>query len=59
MQMMRDGIVYASTASAFSQFAAWPGAIDPNTDPDHLPGYSFVHLLPQQTIIHHHTFPRP
>jgi Icc protein len=59
MQMMRDGIVYASTASAFSQFAAWPNAIDPNTDPDHLPGYSFVHLLPEQTIIHHHTFPRP
>jgi Icc protein len=59
MQMMSDGIIYVSTASAFSQFAAWPGAVDPGLDPDHLPGYSFVHLLPQQTIIHHHTFPRP
>ena len=59
MQMMRDGIVYVSTASAFSQFAAWPEAVDPNTDPDHLPGYGFVHLLPQQTIVHHHTFLRP
>jgi Icc protein len=59
MQMMRDGIVYVSTASAFSQFAAWPEALDPGLDPDHLPGYGFVHLLPEQTIVHHHTFPWP
>lgn len=59
MQMMRDGIVYVSTASAFSQFTAWPGAPEAELDPDHLPGYNFVHLLPQQTIVHHHTFPRP
>ena len=59
MQMMRDGIVYVSAASVFSQFAAWPAAADPHTDPDHMPGYGFVHLLPQQTIVHHHTFPRP
>ena len=59
MQIMRDGIVYISAASAFSQFAAWPDALDPSTNPEHLPGYNFVHLLPQQTIVHHHTFPRP
>ena len=59
MQMMRDGIVYVSTASTFSQFAAWPEALEPGLDPDHLPGYNFIHLLPQQTIVHHHTFARP
>ncbi len=59
MQMMRDGIVYVSTASTFSQFAAWPDALDPSLAPDHLPGYSFVHLLSGQTIVHHHTFLRP
>jgi hypothetical protein len=59
MQMMRDGIVYVSTASTFSQFAAWPEALEPGLDPDYLPGYNFIHLLPQQTIVHHHTFARP
>jgi Icc protein len=59
MQIGRDGILYVSVASAFSQFAAWPADTIGRFDPDHLPGYSFVHLLPDQTIIHQHTFPRP
>jgi hypothetical protein len=59
MQIVRDGILYASGASAFSQFAAWPADITARHDPDHLPGYGFVHLLPDRTIIHQHTFPRP
>jgi 3',5'-cyclic-AMP phosphodiesterase len=59
IQVTRDGILYVSVASAFSQFAAWPVDIDVRFDPEHLPGYGFVHLLPTQTIIHQHTFPRP
>ncbi len=59
MQTVRDGILYVSVASAFSQFAAWPGAVTTQYDFQHDPGYGFVHLLPQQTIIHQHTFPRP
>lgn len=59
MQTMRDGIQYFSVASVFSQFAAWPKDVDTRYDPEHLPGYSFVHLLPTQTIVHQHTFPRP
>lgn len=59
MQIMRDGILYVSTASVFSQFSAWPGHASTGYDPEHLPGYSFIHLLPEQTIIHQHTFPRP
>jgi 3',5'-cyclic-AMP phosphodiesterase len=59
MQIMRDGILYVSVASAFSQFAAWPADVVTRYDPNHLPGYSFIHLLPGRTIIHQHTFPRP
>jgi Icc protein len=59
MQSVRDGISYTSTASVFSQFAAWPDDVDVRFDPDEPPGYSFAHLLPDQTIIHHHSFPRP
>ncbi|MFZ0547173.1 MAG: metallophosphoesterase [Candidatus Promineifilaceae bacterium] len=59
MQIVRDGILYVSSASAFSQFGAWPGNTDPFYDPAHDPGYNFVHLLNHQTVIHQHTFPRP
>ena len=59
MQTMRDGVLYVSIASAFSQFAAWPDDKEVRYDTQHPPGYGFVHLLPQQTIIHQHAFPRP
>ena len=59
MENVRDGVRYTSVASAFSQFAAWPGDADVRHDFDEPPGYSFVHLLPERTIVHHHSFPRP
>ncbi len=59
MQNVRDGILYVSVASVFSQFAAWPNDLVARYDPNHPPGYNFVHLTPRQTIIHQHTFPRP
>jgi hypothetical protein len=60
MQTMRDGIVYTCAPSAFAAFSAWPTDVEhARMDPDFLPGYSFVHLLLEQTITHHHTFPRP
>lgn len=59
MQNICDGVRYTSTASVFSQFAAWPADVNVRFDPDEPPGYSFVHLLPDQTIVHHHSFPRP
>lgn len=59
MQTTRDGIQYYSVASVFSQFAAWPDDVDTRFDPEHQPGYGFVHLLPEQTIVHQHTFQRP
>lgn len=59
MQTMRDGILYTAVPSLFAQFTAWPNDADIREDPDYLPGFNFVHLLPDQTIIHQHTFPRP
>jgi len=59
MQVVRDGILYVSVASTFSQFGAWPSDITTTYDLDHDPGYSFVHLQPDQTIVHQQTFPRP
>lgn len=59
MQTIRDGIPYFSVASVFSQFGAWPQDLITFYDVEHPPGYAFVHLMPKQTIIHQHTFPRP
>ena len=59
MQIRRDGILYSSAASAFSQFTAWPGHMTTGFDTEHPPGFNFVHLLPEQTIIRQHLFPRP
>jgi 3',5'-cyclic AMP phosphodiesterase CpdA len=59
MQTSRDGVLYISAVSAFSQFAAWPSDVEVQLDPEHLPGFGFVHLMPEQMIVHQHTFPRP
>ena len=59
MQSISDGIMYVGVASAFSQFGAWPEDIITHFDNEHDPGFSFVHLLANKTIIHQHTFPRP
>lgn len=59
MQTLRDGILYVAVGSAFSQFTAWPLDEMVGYDADALPAFNFVHLMPQQTIIHQHTFPRP
>jgi Icc protein len=59
MQTMKDGILYTVVASLFAQFSAWPHDADIREDPDYLPGFNFVHLLPNQTIVHQHIFPRP
>lgn len=59
MQTIRDGIVYAAVGSTFAQFTAWPNDEIIDYDAQAMPAYNFVHLLPQQTIIHQHTFPRP
>lgn len=59
MQTRRDGLLYVGGASVFAQFLAWPDDVEVQFDLDAPPGYSFVHLLPSQTIIHQQTFVRP
>lgn len=57
MQTIKDGITYTCAPSTFAQFAAWPGAKTPAFVKDP-PGYAFVHLLEEQTLVHQHTFER-
>lgn len=59
MQTMRDGILYVAVASTFSQFTAWPTDVVMGFNSLHPPGFNFVHLMPEQTIIHQHLFERP
>ena len=59
VQTSKDGVLYVAVGSTFSQFTAWPGKTAPSFDPEHPPAFNFVHLLPDQTIIHQHNFPRP
>ncbi len=59
MQMVRDNVLYVSVASTFAQFGAWPNDVTTSFDPDHPPGFAFVQLLPEQTIVRQHTFRRP
>lgn len=59
MQVMRDGIFYASVVSAYSQFYAWPHDDYVQHDFAHEPGYGFIHLLDGQMILHQHSFSRP
>lgn len=58
MQTWRDGILYTAVASTFAQFTAWPQDEDVTPDPAYPPAFNFVHLLPQQTIVHQHVIKR-
>ncbi len=59
MQTLRDGILYVAVASTFAQFTAWPQDLNVTPDPVYPPAFNFVHLLPQQTIVHQHVIERP
>ncbi len=59
MQTTRDGITYTAVPSAFSQFTAWPTDVTTGFDTYYPPGYNFVQLWPEQTIVHQHLFVRP
>ena len=59
MQTLRDGVLYVAAASVFAQFGAWPTDIITRYYLERPPGFNFVHLMPDQTIVHQHSFPRP
>jgi 3',5'-cyclic AMP phosphodiesterase CpdA len=56
---MRDGILYASASSTFSQFTGWPNEAMVRSDHEAAPGFSTVQLLPKETVIRQHSFLRP
>lgn len=58
-QNLRDGILYVAAASSFSQFTSWPNDELVQHLEDEQPGFNFVRLLPQQTMIRQHRFPLP
>lgn len=57
LQNIKDGIVYTCAPSTFAQFEAWPGAKEPAFS-QAPPGYGFVHLVGDQTLVRQHTFER-
>jgi 3',5'-cyclic-AMP phosphodiesterase len=56
MQTSQDNLVYTAVASTFFQFNAWPTDEESAFAPDEPPGYNFVHLTPERTIVHQQTF---
>ena len=59
MQTIKDGIVYVAVAGGLSQLSAWPTDDVARPEPQALAGFNFVHLMPEQTIIHQHTLQQP
>lgn len=59
LQVLRDGLLYVSGASAVTQFGAWPHYEQTHFDLEMPPGFNLVKMLPDQTIVRQHTFPRP
>jgi 3',5'-cyclic-AMP phosphodiesterase len=56
MQTGQDDLVYTAVASTFFQFSAWPTDEETGYAPDEPPGYNFVHLMAERTIVHQQTF---
>lgn len=59
IQTIRDGILYVSAASTMLQLTSWPTDDFVGHLEDEQPGFNFVRLMPQQTVIRQHRFPQP
>ena len=59
LQTLRDGVTYVSAPSLVAQFTGAPEDDPPRIDHDLPPGFGFVHLLADQTVVRLHTFARP
>ena len=59
IQTMRDGVLYVAAPSSAVQFTSWPSDIEIKVQEDEQPGFNFVRLTPEQTMIRQHRFPRP
>lgn len=58
-QTTRDGVLYVAAPSSFLQLTSWPSDITVGFEENEQPGFNFVRLLPEQTMIRQHRFPRP
>ena len=56
LDIFRDGILYCSTLSSWTQFHAWPGQAETTPDPYDGPGFSVVTIYEGQTLIRRHRF---
>lgn len=59
LDMVRDGILYASTVSSWVQFWSYPNLNKTTADRAMEPGYSLVMITPEQTFIRRCRFPIP
>lgn len=59
IEMIRDGILYSSCLSSWTQFQAYPGMTHTTSDQHAEPGFSVVHLTENQTFIRRYRFPLP
>ncbi len=59
LDTLRDGILYSSALSSWTQFMNWPDTTETTTDERAEPGYSVVMVYPNQTYIRRHRFPLP
>lgn len=56
LDMYKDGILYASTLSSWSQFMSYPGMDETQKDAGAYPGFSLVHITQDQTFIRRYRF---
>lgn len=56
VDVVRDGILYSSAASAWCQFTGWPGHRFATLDTDVNPGFSLVTLTAEATFVRRHRY---
>lgn len=56
MDMVRDGILYSSAASAWCQFTGWPGHRAATLDTHIDPGFSLVTITAETTFVRRHRY---
>jgi Icc protein len=56
MDVLRDGILYSSVASAAYQFVGWPGHAQTSLDMNADPGFNIVTITRDSTFVRHHRY---
>ncbi len=56
VDILKDGILYSSVASAAYQFIGWPGQAQASLDLAADPGFNLVTVTRDQTLVRHHRY---